>query len=82
LWGRQFNNWGGFADAGLRVPLPPPLLLISVRIVSRGCMQAPRCIKDVIEERLFDRWRDLFSELSGQFQETTTLLRAVELITP
>jgi hypothetical protein len=26
---------------------------------------APRCIKDLIEERLFERRRDLFSDLSS-----------------
>jgi hypothetical protein len=35
---------------------------------------APRCIKDRIEERLFERRRDLFSELSVVFMDTTTLL--------
>jgi hypothetical protein len=34
---------------------------------------APCCIKDVIEEQLFDRRRDLFSELSVVFMDTTTL---------
>ena len=34
---------------------------------------APRCVKDVIEEQLFDRRRDLFSELSVVFMDTTTL---------
>ena len=34
---------------------------------------APRCVKDEIEERLFDRRRDLFSELSVVFMDTTTL---------
>ena len=34
---------------------------------------APRCVKDVIEERLFERRRDLFSELSVVFMDTTTL---------
>jgi hypothetical protein len=28
---------------------------------------APRCVKDLIEERLFDRRRDLFSDLSLVF---------------
>ena len=32
-----------------------------------------RCVKDVIEERLFERRRDLFSELSLVFVDTTTL---------
>jgi hypothetical protein len=34
---------------------------------------APRCIKDVVEEQLFERRRDLFSELSVVFMDTTTL---------
>jgi Transposase DDE domain len=34
---------------------------------------APRCVKDVIEEQLFERRRDLFSELSVVFMDTTTL---------
>ena len=34
---------------------------------------APRCVKDLIEERLFERRRDLFSELSLVFLDTTTL---------
>ena len=34
---------------------------------------APRCVKDEIEERLFARRRDLFSELSLVFMDTTTL---------
>jgi len=34
---------------------------------------APRCVKDVIEERLFDRRRDLFTDLSIVFMDTTTL---------
>jgi hypothetical protein len=34
---------------------------------------APRCIKDLIEERLFERRRDLFSELSVVFMDTTSL---------
>jgi hypothetical protein len=34
---------------------------------------APRCIKDVIEERLFERRRDLFSDLSLVFMDTTSL---------
>ena len=33
----------------------------------------PRCIKDVIEERLFERRRDLLSDLSIVFMDTTTL---------
>ena len=34
---------------------------------------APRTIKDLIEERLFERRRDLFSELSVVFLDTTSL---------
>ena len=33
----------------------------------------PRCIKDLIEERLFERRRDLLSDLSVVFMDTTTL---------
>jgi len=34
---------------------------------------APRCVKDVIEERLFDQRRDLFADLSAVFMDTTSL---------
>jgi Transposase DDE domain len=34
---------------------------------------APRCIKDLIEERLFERRRDLFSDRSLVFMDTTSL---------
>jgi Transposase DDE domain len=34
---------------------------------------APRCIKDLIEEHLFERRRDLFSDLSLVFMDTTSL---------
>jgi Transposase DDE domain len=34
---------------------------------------APRCVKDVIEERLFDKRRDLFTDLSAVFMDTTSL---------
>jgi Transposase DDE domain len=34
---------------------------------------APRCVKDLIEERLFERRRDLFSDLSLVFLDTTSL---------
>jgi hypothetical protein len=37
-----------------------------------GCL-APRCIKDLIEERLFERRRDLFSDLSLVFMDSTSL---------
>jgi transposase len=35
--------------------------------------RAPRCVKDLIEERLFERRRDLFSDLSLVFMDTTSL---------
>ena len=38
-----------------------------------GRTLAPRCIKDVVEERLFAGRHDLFSELSVVFMDTTTL---------
>jgi hypothetical protein len=38
----------------------------------RGAL-APRCVKDLIEERLFERRRDLFSDLSLVFMDTTSL---------
>jgi hypothetical protein len=34
---------------------------------------APRCLKDVVEEQLFEARRDLFSELSVVFMDTTSL---------
>lgn len=34
---------------------------------------APRCVKDLIEERLFECRRDLFSDLAVVFMDTTTL---------
>ena len=34
---------------------------------------APRCVKDVIEERLFERRRDLFTDLAVVFMNTTSL---------
>jgi len=34
---------------------------------------APRCVKDEIEERLFTKRRDLFSDLSVVFMDTTSL---------
>jgi len=37
------------------------------------CALAPRCVKDVIEEKLFDRRRDLFTDLSLVFMDTTSL---------
>jgi hypothetical protein len=38
-----------------------------------GRTLAPRCIKDAIEEKLFADRRDLFSELSVAFMDTTSL---------
>jgi len=38
-----------------------------------GASPAPRCVKDVIEERLFERRRDLFTDLSVVFMDTTSL---------
>jgi hypothetical protein len=38
-----------------------------------GSSPAPRCIKDVIEERLFERRRDRFTDLSVVFMDTTSL---------
>jgi len=35
--------------------------------------KAPRCVKDLIEERLFDSHRDLFSDLSLVFFDTTSI---------
>jgi hypothetical protein len=34
---------------------------------------APRCVKDAIEEKLFEQRRDLFSDLSVVFMDTTSL---------
>jgi len=34
---------------------------------------APRCVKDLVEEHLFDRRRDLFTDLSVVFMDTTSL---------
>ena len=38
-----------------------------------GRALAPRCVKDLIEERLFDRRRNLFTDLSAVFMDTTSL---------
>ena len=37
---------------------------------------APRCVKDLIEEKLFDRRRDLFTDLSAVFMDTSSTARA------
>ena len=34
---------------------------------------APRCVKDVVEEKLFEKRRDLFCDLSAVFMDTTSL---------
>jgi transposase len=34
---------------------------------------APRCIKDVIEEKIFERRRDLFGDLTVVFFDTTSI---------
>src|SRR5271166_1138865 len=34
---------------------------------------APRCVKDLIEEKLFDRRHDLFTDLSAVFMDATSL---------
>ena len=38
-----------------------------------GCTLAPRCLKDIVEERLFERRRDLFTKLDLVFMDTTSL---------
>ena len=38
-----------------------------------GSAFAPRCVKDVVEGRLLERRRDLFSDFSASFMDTTTL---------
>jgi hypothetical protein len=38
-----------------------------------GQTLVPRCVKDLIEERLFARRRDLFSDMSVAFMDTTSL---------
>jgi hypothetical protein len=38
-----------------------------------GRTLAPRCLKDVVEERLFERRRDLFTKLDLVFMDTTSL---------
>jgi hypothetical protein len=39
-----------------------------------GPSPTPRCVKDVIEERLFERRRDLFTDLSVVFMDTVRRL--------
>jgi hypothetical protein len=38
-----------------------------------NCTLTPRCVKDLVEELLFDRRRDLFADLSVVFMDTTSL---------
>src|SRR3954454_5250252 len=38
-----------------------------------GCTLAPRCVKDLVEERLFAHRRALFADLSVMFMDTTSL---------
>ena len=42
-------------------------------VIGVGLMGSPRCTKDVIEEALFDRGRDLFSEVGLVFFDTTSI---------
>lgn len=41
--------------------------------IGEGVMGTPRCTKDLIEEALFDRGRDLFSEVGLVFFDTTSI---------
>ena len=41
--------------------------------IGKGLMGTPRCTKDLIEEALFDRGRDLFSEVGLVFFDTTSI---------
>lgn len=41
--------------------------------IGQGLMGSPRCTKDLIEEALFDRGRDLFSEVGLVFFDTTSI---------
>lgn len=41
--------------------------------IGEGLMGSPRCTKDLIEESLFDRGRDLFSEVGLVFFDTTSI---------
>jgi hypothetical protein len=41
--------------------------------IGQGLMGSPRCAKDLIEEALFDRGRDLFSEVGLVFFDTTSI---------
>ena len=70
---------GGLPDRGDR-RVAAALLLTGDGLAWRGdrscrrrCPGAARCVKDLIEERLFERRRDLFSDLSLVFVDTTSL---------
>ena len=41
--------------------------------IGKGMLGSPRCTKDVIEEALFERERDLFSEVGLVFFDTTSI---------
>ena len=41
--------------------------------IGQGLMGSPRCTKDLIEEELFERGRDLFSEVGLVFFDTTSI---------
>ena len=41
--------------------------------IGEGVLGTPRCTKDLIEEALFDRGRDLFSEVGLVFFDTTSI---------
>lgn len=41
--------------------------------IGQGVLGSPRCTKDLIEEALFDRERDLFSEVGLVFFDTTSI---------
>ena len=41
--------------------------------LGQGMLGSPRCTKDVIEEALFERERDLFSEVGLVFFDTTSI---------
>ena len=79
---RACEKWlADYAIPGARWPGAAPLLPRH-GLAGRGLPEAeqagatpfaPRCVKDLIEERLFARRRDLFSELTVVFMDTTSL---------
>ncbi len=46
---------------------------VSITKIGPGILGSPRCTKDLIEESLFDRGRDLFSEVGLVFFDTTSI---------